>query len=119
MLANFGFGALVVTFLLALFGASAAVYGYFRKKDRWVESARRAVLLTFPLVTLAALSLVYFADYRSLRAALCILRHQQRYASLFESHSPMGRPGRLSALLVLADVGLCLCGHAASVEAGP
>ena len=59
MVANFGFGVLVVTFLLALFGAAAAIYGYFRKEDRWVESARRAVLLTFPLVTLASLSLIY------------------------------------------------------------
>ena len=59
MLANFGFGVLVVTFLLALFGAGAAMYGYFRKEDRWVESARRAVLLTFPLVTLVSLSLIY------------------------------------------------------------
>jgi cytochrome c-type biogenesis protein CcmF len=59
MLANFGFGILVVTFLLALFGAGAAIFGYFRKKDRWVESGRRAVLLTFPLVTLATLSLIY------------------------------------------------------------
>jgi cytochrome c-type biogenesis protein CcmF len=59
MLANFGFGVLWVTFLLALFGAGAAVYGYFRKQDRWVESAHRAVLLTFPLVSLAGLSLIY------------------------------------------------------------
>ncbi len=59
MLANFGFGVLVVTFLLAVFGAGAAIYGYFRKEDRWVESARRAVLLTFPLVTLVSLSLIY------------------------------------------------------------
>ena len=29
MLANFGFGILVVTFLLALFGAGAAIFGYF------------------------------------------------------------------------------------------
>ena len=38
MLANFGFGILAVTFLLALFGAGAAVYGYFRKEDRWVDA---------------------------------------------------------------------------------
>ncbi len=58
MLAYFGFGVLVITFLLALFGAVAAIFGYFRKEDRWVESARRAVLLTFPLVTLVSLSLI-------------------------------------------------------------
>ena len=59
MLANFGFGVLWVTFLLALFAAAAAIYGYFHKEDRWVESAHRAVLLTFPLVSLATLSLVF------------------------------------------------------------
>jgi cytochrome c-type biogenesis protein CcmF len=59
MFADFGFGILVVTFLLALFSVAAAVYGYKVKEDRWVESARRAMLLTFPLVTLGVLSLVY------------------------------------------------------------
>ncbi len=59
MVANFGFGIVVLTFLLALFSAGAALYGYFGKAAGWVESARRAMLLTFPLVTLAALSLIY------------------------------------------------------------
>ena len=59
MVAIFGYGVLWVSFLLALFSASAAVYGYFRKEDRWVESARRAVILTFPLVTLATYLLIY------------------------------------------------------------
>jgi cytochrome c-type biogenesis protein CcmF len=59
MIADFGFGILVLTFLLALFSAGAAFYGYKVKDERWVESARRGMILTFPLVTLAALSLVY------------------------------------------------------------
>ncbi len=59
MLAQFGFGVFVLTFLLALFSVGAAVVGYFDKSDRWVEAARRAMLLTFPLVTLAALTLAY------------------------------------------------------------
>jgi len=37
----------------------AAIAGYFRKSDRWVETARRAMLLTFPLVTLVSLILAY------------------------------------------------------------
>jgi len=59
MLAQFGYGVFVLTFLLALFSVGAAVIGYFDKSDRWVEAARRAMLLTFPLITLATLSLVY------------------------------------------------------------
>jgi cytochrome c-type biogenesis protein CcmF len=59
MLAEFGFGILVFTFALALYSACAAVYGYFKKSLRWVESSRRAMQLTFPLITLAAGTLIY------------------------------------------------------------
>jgi cytochrome c-type biogenesis protein CcmF len=59
MLAEFGFGILILTLILSLFAAGAAVYGYFGKSDRWVESARRAQQLTFPLTTLATLALIY------------------------------------------------------------
>jgi cytochrome c-type biogenesis protein CcmF len=59
MLAEFGFGILVFTFLLALYSAGAAVFGYLGKSFRWVESSRRAMQLTFPLVTLAVGTLIY------------------------------------------------------------
>src|ERR1035437_2800600 len=59
MLAQLGFGILIITFLLALFSASAAISGYFLKSDRWVESSRRALQLTFVLISLSALSLIY------------------------------------------------------------
>ena len=59
MLAEFGFGILVFTFLLALYSAGAAVFGYFGKSLRWVESSRRAMQLTFPLITLAVGTLIY------------------------------------------------------------
>ena len=69
MIADFGYGVLVVTFLLALFSVGTAVYGARTKSylpergrsqsGRWAESARRAMLLTFPLVTLASLALIY------------------------------------------------------------
>ncbi len=58
MLANFGFGALLVTFFIGLFGIGAAVYGVKSGRPSWVESARRAMLLTFPLVSLAVISLI-------------------------------------------------------------
>ncbi len=59
MVANFGFGALVITFLISIYGIVAAVYGATRRNHAWVESARLAMLLTFPLLTLSALSLIY------------------------------------------------------------
>jgi cytochrome c-type biogenesis protein CcmF len=59
MLAEFGFGVLIIALMSALFSLSAAAYGYFAKSSRWVESARRSLRLTFPLISLAALTLIY------------------------------------------------------------
>ena len=58
MLAQFGFGVFVLTFLLSLFSVIAGLLGYFNGSDRWVEAARRSMLLTFPLITLGTLTLV-------------------------------------------------------------
>jgi cytochrome c-type biogenesis protein CcmF len=59
MVANLGYGALVITFLVSLFGIGAAYYGARKKDHAWIASARNAMLLTFPLATVAALSIVY------------------------------------------------------------
>ena len=59
MIANLGYGALVITFLAALYGIGAALYGLWKHKPAWVDSARNAMLLTFPLLTLSALSIIY------------------------------------------------------------
>lgn len=58
MLANLGYGAVFITALLCLYSIGAAVYGAQRKQTVWVDSARNAMLLIFPLLSLAALSLV-------------------------------------------------------------
>ena len=58
MLANFGYGALVITFLISLYGIGAAFYGARKNLPAWVESARLAMLLTFPLLTVSALCLI-------------------------------------------------------------
>jgi cytochrome c-type biogenesis protein CcmF len=58
MIVNFGFGALVITFLVAIYGVIAAIYGGLKKSQAWVNSARLSMLLTWPLLTLAALSLI-------------------------------------------------------------
>jgi cytochrome c-type biogenesis protein CcmF len=59
MIADFGFGVLVVAFLVTLYSIFAAVYGDRKKIPAMVESARRAMLLTWPLLTLAAGILIY------------------------------------------------------------
>ena len=60
MIANFGYGALFIAFLVSLYGSGAAVFGAWKKKPAWVESARLSMLLSFPLITLSVLSLVYY-----------------------------------------------------------
>ena len=59
MIANLGFGALVITFLVSLYGVGAAIYGARKNAPAWVDSARSAMLLTFPLLTLTAVSIIY------------------------------------------------------------
>ena len=59
MIANFGFGVLVVSFVVALYSVFAAIYGERKKNAALVESARRAMLLTWPLLTLTAGILIY------------------------------------------------------------
>jgi cytochrome c-type biogenesis protein CcmF len=59
MFAEFGYGILAVSFLVATYSLIAAVYGATNKSAAMVESSRRAMLLTFPLLSLAAASLVY------------------------------------------------------------
>ncbi len=51
MIANFGFGVLFITFLVTLYSVFAAIYGERRQIPAMVESARRAMLLTWPLLT--------------------------------------------------------------------
>jgi len=59
MIANFGFGVLVVSFLVTLYSVFAAIYGERTKNAAMVESARRAMLLTWPLLTLTSGILIY------------------------------------------------------------
>ena len=59
MIGNLGYGALVITFLISLYGVGAAIYGVRRNAPAWVDSARYAMLLTFPLLSLTAASIIY------------------------------------------------------------
>ncbi len=59
MIANFGYGVLVIAFIVTLYSVFAAIEGERRKLPALVESARRAMLLTWPLLTLSAGVLIY------------------------------------------------------------
>lgn len=59
MITNLGYGALVLSFIVSLYGVFAAVYGETKKEARWVQSAKNAMLLVFPLLTVAAGSIIY------------------------------------------------------------
>src|SRR6266542_2444751 len=59
MFAEFGYGVLILSFLVAIYSVLAAVYGATTKSAAMVESARRSMLLSFPLISLAAASLIY------------------------------------------------------------
>ncbi|HKZ43456.1 MAG TPA: heme lyase CcmF/NrfE family subunit [Anaerolineales bacterium] len=59
MLADLGFGLMVLTFVTAIFSAVAAVVGVKKKDPRWIESSRRGMILQLPLVSLVVLVLLY------------------------------------------------------------
>ncbi len=59
MFAEFGYATLAVTFFVAIYAVIAAILGVRNKSSALVESARRAMLLTFPLISLAAGTLIY------------------------------------------------------------
>src|SRR5512142_530151 len=59
MLAEVGYGIVVLAFVVALYSVGAAIYGERKKSAEMVESARRAMLLLWPLISLAAATLIY------------------------------------------------------------
>ncbi len=58
MIANIGFGALWFALVVAVYSIGSAIYGARRKLTNWVDSARNAMLLTFPLLTISVICLV-------------------------------------------------------------
>jgi cytochrome c-type biogenesis protein CcmF len=58
VLVNLGYAALFITLLVSIYGVISAVYGERRKDPRWVDSARNAMLLTFPLLTISAVCII-------------------------------------------------------------
>jgi cytochrome c-type biogenesis protein CcmF len=58
LIAHLGFLLLLTTFLVSAYGAIAAAYGGVKRQGWWIESGRRAMMLTFPLLTLTALAII-------------------------------------------------------------
>jgi cytochrome c-type biogenesis protein CcmF len=63
MIANFGSGVLFITFLVTVYSVFAAIYGERKQIPAMVESARRAMLLTWPLLTITAGVLIYLLTH--------------------------------------------------------
>jgi len=53
MIADIGSITLVIAFLVAIYAVVAAFFGARRGDERWVRSARNAIVIVFPLVALA------------------------------------------------------------------
>ena len=58
MIAILSFGCLFIAFIICLYGIGTAVYGARAKLPVFVESARIAAVVTFPLITMAMLGLL-------------------------------------------------------------
>lgn len=59
MIAEIGYGILIISFVVALFGAASAYFGIREKNPAWIESSRLATLFSFPLITLSVFSLLF------------------------------------------------------------
>jgi len=59
MAASIGFGSLFIALIVSLFGIGAAVTGTRTGRDDWIESARQALLLVFPLLTVSVFALAF------------------------------------------------------------
>ncbi|MEJ2448275.1 MAG: cytochrome c biogenesis protein CcsA [Anaerolineales bacterium] len=59
MAAEIGFGALFITLIFAVYSIVAAVYGQKNKSQAWILSARQAMILVFPLLTVTIAAMLY------------------------------------------------------------
>lgn len=59
MLAEIGLIALTIAFIFSLYSTFAALYGGWYQRAPWVDSARNASLLVFPLLTVSVLVVIY------------------------------------------------------------
>lgn len=59
MISSFGYMTLALAFLLSLYGLVILIFGLIQKSPAFIESARRALLLIFPLSTAGILVLAF------------------------------------------------------------
>lgn len=59
MAAEIGFGALFLTLIFAVYGIVAAAYGQKNKSQVWILSARQAMIMAFPLLSVSIGSMLY------------------------------------------------------------
>ncbi len=59
MLAEIGLMALIVTFFLAVYATVVSAWGGAQKQPSWVQSARNAAIVAFPMLTISVAILVY------------------------------------------------------------
>jgi cytochrome c-type biogenesis protein CcmF len=59
MIINFGYGILLVTLAVSIYGIVAAIVSVRKNDLVWVKSARNAMLLTWPLITVSTICLLY------------------------------------------------------------
>ncbi|HEX7974953.1 MAG TPA: heme lyase CcmF/NrfE family subunit [Anaerolineales bacterium] len=59
MISDIGLVALAIAFLFSVYATLASTYGGLSKRPAWVESARNASLLVFPLLSISVLVVVY------------------------------------------------------------
>jgi len=59
MIPDFGYGLILISFGLAIYSIIASVLGYYKRSFKLVDSARLAMQLMFPLITIASVLLMY------------------------------------------------------------
>lgn len=59
MIPDFGYGLILIVFILSLYSIIAAVIGYYKHSFQLVDSSRLAMQLVFPFITAGSLLLMY------------------------------------------------------------
>lgn len=59
MVAEIGFGALFISLIFTIYGIGAAFYGARTRNQAWISSAKLAMRMIFPILTVSIVALVY------------------------------------------------------------
>ena len=100
MLAEIGLSGLALAFCAALYAVGASLYGARRHAEKIVVSARNAALLTFPLLLVAAVSLLCGAAHPAVPDHLRLAGDRPQHADLLPLHGALGVAAGVAAVLV-------------------